>query len=344
VVASIALDPKHIRAVDPRRDLLVIADLIELCFADQMDEEGREYVRQIRRAAQNGDFFRWMYGANERVSLPLGGFVWVDEQKVVGNLTLIPFQPSGNNGKATRWRYLIANVAVHPDYRRRGIARQLTLKAIEHIRQRNADAWLQVREDNPPAFNLYRSLGFVERSRRTSWGLAHGSAIPEIPSRLVVANRKDSDWEEEAAWLRQTYPPEVAWNLGFHPKRLAPGFWRSLVNFFYDTPVVHWTVRRGEQLIGAASWDPGPYRAENLWLAADPENEEEALFALLVKARSTLMTRHILNVNYPAGRGTIAFIEAGFFKQNTLIWMENKMVSFQDRSNSVLHKVNEEKS
>jgi len=56
MVASIAIDSSHIRPVDPRRDLLAIADLIEICFMDQMDEEGREYVRQIRHAAQSGDF------------------------------------------------------------------------------------------------------------------------------------------------------------------------------------------------------------------------------------------------------------------------------------------------
>jgi ribosomal protein S18 acetylase RimI-like enzyme len=324
MVASVALDSIHIRPVDPRRDLLVIADLIELCFADQMDDEGREYVRQIRRAAENGDFFRWMYGADERISLPLGGFVWVEEHKVVGNLTLIPFRPARNGGKFTRWRYLIANVAVHPGYRRRGIGRQLTLRALEHIRNRNADAWLQVREDNPPAINLYRSIGFVERSRRTTWDLSHGSSLPVVPARLVLTGRKDGDWPQQAAWLRQTYPSEVSWNLGFHSKRLAPGFWRSIVNFFNDTPITHWSVRRSERLIGVASWDPGPYRAENLWVAADPDNEEEALFALLVKARASLVTRHPLSINYPSGRGTIAFSEAGFIKQNTLIWMENR--------------------
>jgi len=325
MVASLALDTIHIRPVDPRRDLLVIADLIELCFAEQMDDEGREYVRQIRRAAENGDFFRWMYGADERISLPLGGFVWVEEQKVVGNLTLIPFRPARNGARDLRWRYLIANVAVHPAYRRRGIARQLTLKALEHIRQRKADAWLQVREDNPPAINLYRSIGFVERARRTTWELARGFSLPGVPARLLVTLRKDSDWPQLASWLRQTYPPEVSWNLGFHSRRLEPGLWRSVVNFFYDSPVIHWSARRGEYLIGGASWDPGPYRAENLWVAADPDNEEEALFALLVKARASLVTRHPLNINYPAGRGTIAFAEAGFVKQNTLIWMENKI-------------------
>jgi ribosomal protein S18 acetylase RimI-like enzyme len=324
MVASIAIDAAHIRPVDPRRDLLVIADLIEICFLDQMDEEGRDYVRQIRHAAQSGDFFRWMRGADETVSLPLGGFVWVEQQRVVGNLTMIPFRASGPSNGSPRWRYLIANVAVHPDYRRRGIGRQLTMKALEHIHQRRAGAWLQVRDDNPPAHSLYLSLGFEERARRTTWELSNAAVPVELPSRLNIAKRRNEDWPLQSAWLRQTYPPEVAWNLGFRLKRLEPGFWRTITNLFLEAPVSQWSVRRGQQLIGAASWDPGTYRAENLWLAADPNDEEEALFALLVNARRTLLPRRPLTVNYPVDRGRLAFDQAGFFKQNTLIWMEHK--------------------
>jgi ribosomal protein S18 acetylase RimI-like enzyme len=324
MIASIALDKAHIRPVDPRRDLLVIADLIETCFLDQMDEEGREYVRQIRHAAQSGDFFRWMSGADERISLPLGGYVWVEDQRVVGNLTLIPFHSTGRNGNSSRWRYLIANVAVHPNFRRRGIARQLTTKALKHIRDRRADAWLQVREDNPAARSLYVSLGFEERARRSTWEVSPNTSSPEIPRRLTVTPRKNEDWPLQSSWLRKAYPPEVAWNLGFRLSKLEPGLWRALSNFFLESRVSHWMVRRNEQLIGAASWDPGPYRAENLWLAADPDNEEEAIFALLAHARRNLLPRRPLTINFPAGEANLAINQAGFLLQNTLIWMEIK--------------------
>ena len=43
----------HLRPLDPRKDLNGVADLIDICFDFHMDEDGREYVRQIRRVAQS---------------------------------------------------------------------------------------------------------------------------------------------------------------------------------------------------------------------------------------------------------------------------------------------------
>ncbi len=61
--------------------------------------------------------------------------------------------------------YLIANVAVRPEYRKRGIGRALTLAAMQHAKLHHADeTWLHVRDDNPGAIGLYRSLGFEDSS------------------------------------------------------------------------------------------------------------------------------------------------------------------------------------
>jgi ribosomal protein S18 acetylase RimI-like enzyme len=307
--------PSPIRPVNLQSDLGKIADLIETCFSDQMDDEGRAYVRQIRMAAQDTTFTRLLPGANERVLMPLGGYVWIEAGRLIGNLTLIPFYRSGH------WRYLIANVAVQPEYRQRGIGRALTAKAIEHIRQRRAEPWLQVRQDNPNAIHLYSSLGFVERARRTSWE-ATGAEIGTFTSTFVSGPRLKQDWPLQSAWLRSTYPPQVEWNLGFHLERMRPGLWQGFQNFFLDTPVHQYAVYAGEKLAGTASWDPGPNRGENLWLAAEPDREEEAIYSLLVEARRRFSTRRPLAINYPAGQAEIGFIQAGFVKQNTLIWME----------------------
>ena len=97
----------HLRHLDLRRDLNGVADLIEVCFLAQMDGDGLEYLRRIRETARNQSSF-WFLFPPDNASIPLHGFVWEEEGKLIGNLTLIPFFRDGS------LNYLIANVAVHP--------------------------------------------------------------------------------------------------------------------------------------------------------------------------------------------------------------------------------------
>ena len=53
----------------------------------------------------------------------------------------------------------IVEVAVHPDHRRRGIAKALITSAI-HSADGLKTVFLEVRESNTPAIKLYESLGF----------------------------------------------------------------------------------------------------------------------------------------------------------------------------------------
>lgn len=56
----------------------------------------------------------------------------------------------------------ITNVMVKPEYRHRGIARQILTILIESGRQIGADEFtLEVRVGNDPAIKLYESLGFT---------------------------------------------------------------------------------------------------------------------------------------------------------------------------------------
>lgn len=70
------------------------------------------------------------------------------------------------------WRILdeghITNVAVHPEYRGRGIAEGIIRSMLEHTAgECILHHTLEVRRDNQPAINLYRKFGFeVEGVRK----------------------------------------------------------------------------------------------------------------------------------------------------------------------------------
>ncbi len=321
MTATIAVSTTtHLRPLDVRRDLLAVADLIDICFASSMDSEGREYIQHIRRVANDALYMRWMPGAAEKVSVPMHGYVWIENGHLVGNLTLIPFL------RHSKWFYMIANVAVHPDYRRQGIGRMLTERALQHIREHGAaSAWLQVRDDNPVAYNMYLKLGFQERAWRSTWQSYPGMGLDPAPvGEIAVASISSHDWPQQRAWLEATYPPEVAWNLPFNVHHLSPSFWNSLLRTLNGTTLEQWGAYQYHHLIGSASWEPSPSHQDVLWVATDPAWEDKAIAALLPVVVNSIRHRHILSINYPAGRAEQAFTAAGFEKHNTLVWMEVK--------------------
>ncbi len=60
----------------------------------------------------------------------------------------------------------IVRVAVLPEYRRRGVARELLTRAFEKI---DGAVFLDVRESNTPAIELYKSLGFEDTGVRKNY-------------------------------------------------------------------------------------------------------------------------------------------------------------------------------
>ena len=63
------------------------------------------------------------------------------------------------------------NVAVHPDYRRRGVAEALVNGLVEALKTQMDShcLTLEVRASNAPAIALYEKLGFAEIGRRKNY-------------------------------------------------------------------------------------------------------------------------------------------------------------------------------
>ena len=60
----------------------------------------------------------------------------------------------------------ILNLAVSPDFRRQGVAKRLLQTALQDF---SGTFFLEVRESNRGALELYKSLGFQEFSRRSEY-------------------------------------------------------------------------------------------------------------------------------------------------------------------------------
>ena len=307
----------NLRPLNILRDLPAVADLIELCFSDTMDRDGQRYVQDLRRAGRDDSFLRWATRMAESTSLPLTGYVWEEGGRLVGNASLVPFRHKG------RKLYLIANVAVHPEYRRRGIARMLTERALKHAAERKVrDIWLHVRDDNPGAIKLYANLGFHERARRTFWQ-AHGEPSAKYaPRGVTVANRVPSHWPQQQEWLRRLYPEPLNWYRPWSFSILQPGLRNWIYRTFVDLNVRQWSAVSGSQLEAVLAWIPSTGESNGLWLAARPHANADAVTALLLNVRRTLLHHPNLSMELPAGEAEDAIRAAGFDELRTLIWME----------------------
>ncbi len=312
----------QLRPLNIVRDLPAVADLVEKSFADTMDADGRNYIQQMRRAGQDNVFLRWASSAVETASMPLSGYIWEENGDIIGNVSLIPYH------HARKKIYLIANIAVRPEYRNRGIGRALTVAAMQHARQRRADeTWLHVRADNPGAVELYRSMGFTELARRTTWqAQPDRNVLPENPA-IMITKRAARDWPAQETWLRRLYPDLLAWYQPMPWTSLRPGLGSALYRFMSDYDVRHWVARRDGVPSAVVSWQAMMGRANRLWVAVPPEGSEEVLTALLLHVRHALYWREKTSLDFPAGQYNASIEAAGFRPHRTLLWMKSDETS-----------------
>jgi len=116
-----------------------IAELEKLCFSDPWSE------RSISSELSN-DYSYWLVALDDdRVAGYVGSQSAFDEADMM-------------------------NIAVHPDYRRKGIAQKLVAGLCDALSQKGIRALLlEVRASNEPAKALYEKLGFVQVGRRPNY-------------------------------------------------------------------------------------------------------------------------------------------------------------------------------
>ncbi len=243
------------RPLDLRRDLIQVTELIEEAFGPELDPQGWAALRELRLTARLAPLLQVLSPPGHRPKDIIQGFVWVEEGRVVGNVTVQPWPQVAS-------RYVIANVAVKEAYRGRGIAKRLMHMALEDIRDRGG-TWvvLQVRENNEIARGMYQRMGFQElfmeyRMRRE--GLPEGLTWP-LPAGGELRPLYDEDWRAVRRLLEQAMPQAARWWHGDRTPAFrsgsSPSWQRKLTRWLGIGHKMRWGVFFGRELMGVLDVD-----------------------------------------------------------------------------------------
>lgn len=318
-----------VRPVNLKTDLAPLADLIELAFSDTMDSSGRAAVREMRTLSRFGTGLSMLAGMNDLVQGIGLGYVWIQDGHLVGNVSIYPSTAPSDNGHS----WIIANVAVHPDYRGRGIARQLMQTSLETIRTRGKPpvAILQVEEDNVVAHKLYTSLGFEIDGVWRHWRRSSSARVPPPMenSKVFITQRRRGEWRAEFALAQRVRPNGVGWQRPLHPRvfhRSLGGFLGDVLNMrSIERLVIH---SEDERAIHASLWIERAVAASSIQftLMVEPDYQgiyDEALVHLVTRRYGGRMP---LVIEHPANDvvGSAILERYHFHVQRTLVHMRWK--------------------
>ncbi len=319
--------------MEPLQDLRGVADLIEKAFAHDLDRSGQNALRELRWLSYLKPILWWMVMFGSEHDDFLSGFVWEEDGKVVGNITVNRISPGSR-------RWLISNVAVDQGYRGRGIAKGLMYAALELVKEYHGlSVSLQVRADNEPARRLYESLNFEEISgtsylRLKTLPLLKLPQFPPLPAEIKLRPH-----HFDSADARQAYqlagaatPPEVQkeWPLRQSRFRLD-GQEQFFSNFFHKLvgggSAQYWVVENGQSFVATLNVQPGvlgsPHRIE---LTVHPDWRGYLEKPLIGRALQYLQRWRNCEVTVKHSSEHEAAIEAfhffGFEHEQTLLWMK----------------------
>jgi len=321
--ASHNISTTKIRKINIASDLDQVADLIEKCFPIHLDQDGQTYIREMRKTAREMRLLGWLSSLSDLSNNKTPGFIWEEEGQILGNLSMIPFKDHGKD------ICLIANVAVDPNHRRRGIGRALTNHALTFLRRNHvSQVWLQVRDDNPAAHKLYLSTDFVDHLVRTTWRIKPNQfrGLDNTPVRGIrFCKRKKDDWEYQKAWLLSAYPESIRWNLSVDFSRFEPGLWQRISNLLESVHLKHWAVSDQNECLGLITWQKTESFANSLWLAFPGDVDPPTLSYTLLRVLKRLSRKHPLSIDYPKGEFVKEFEMMGFREFRSLIWMKQNL-------------------
>jgi ribosomal protein S18 acetylase RimI-like enzyme len=225
-------------------------------------EELEGILRLVGTARRLWPLFFVLSKASPQMQDFLRGFIWEEDGQPVGLVNI------SRIGSSNDW--MIANVAVLPAYRGRGIARKLVTAAVELAEARKAQrVVLDVIKGNTPASQLYSSMGFTLFAtapvlRRSPVGRV--DAQPKSHSGYKAERVPAYRWQPFYTLSLETIPAEVQI---FRPVtvehfRVSPGLQMVSALFASLSGMHEQGLVIREQTAGTSSGNPRVVAAANL--------------------------------------------------------------------------------
>ncbi len=273
------------RPIDPGRDFPQLAQLLKAVFADELARSGQHVFDNL--AGPNRPAMLWRF--DPVLSRLTPGFVWEEDGRIVGNVTLLTTKSPD--------RFLVANVAIDSAYRRRGIARAL-MEIVQKAAKRRGgrEIRLQVERDNLGAKSLYSSLGYTTLGTVTAWKLSRSRisptelALPPARGDVDVKRLPRSRWRDAYRLDQLAQPADLNW-----PEPLAGDEYRRtqigrIADFLSGRQSEVWMAAAGSgHLQGIAAIDSEWGRVHQLRVRVCPDRKGELEAALVHKLLSRLL-------------------------------------------------------
>lgn len=131
------------------------------------------------------------------------GYLWEEEGNPAGLITI------HNQGKD---EWLVGNIGVLPEYRRRGIARKLFFHTLAYFREQKCKrVYLQVIDGNWPAYALYKDLGFIDFTGNCEMEHHGGDVEPlPLPDGYIESELNQFDWQTRYKHVKKITPENVS--------------------------------------------------------------------------------------------------------------------------------------
>jgi GNAT superfamily N-acetyltransferase len=241
------------------------------------------------------------------------GYVWEEDGQIVGNASLLPVEHYPE-------RWVMANVAVHPEYRRRGIARKLVQSTVELARQVGAKkVVLQVRSGQVGARKLYEGLGFQTYGTRRSWTRPPYQAKPSVPKGYPIRLREFNDWHAQWALAKRVHPEGLIWPYPLTAGAFRPRRKRSSIG---ARPMPHWVWIEDGQL--KASLNARYLHQRSYWrlvLVVAPEERGQVEGPMLATCLANLPRLQGALLDYADGIAIDPIRDLGFHSKESFTWM-----------------------